>query len=146
MADDRQIQEQESARLRGLEQIRTREQIAAEREAEGNQEPEVNRMGWGIFAIGLGLTLLQAVIVDASAVSVVLYILGWLAGVAISAILWLILRPYKKSMREANVIVNIALVADALPFLDIFPIDVIALIYAFAKSRSKIVQKVAKAL
>ena len=118
-----------------------------ENQAQQPEEPGIKRMGWGVFIIGFVLILLQVAIVDLSAATFFLYVLGWLLGAILSVLLYFLKRPYKKSMKEASWMMDIILAGNLIPFIDIlmdiFPIGVIVWIYVFIKSRSKTIQKIA---
>ena len=136
-----------------LESDRARDQIKAEKEEQEKQnQPEVKRMGWGIFILTFLLMLIQmglgwlAIAVGVTIVALIVSFICWVAGAAISGIIWLILRPYRASMKEASLFLKLSLVFDAIPGANSIPVDVLALIYAFMKSRSKIAQKLSSRL
>ena len=111
--------------------------------------PDVKRMGWGVLIGGLLLTLIQvglSWLADATAatgVGLVVSAFCWAGGGIISVILYFLLKPYRESIKEIRLWVNLSLVLNAIPFVDSIPFDVIAISYAFVKSRSHIVQKLA---
>jgi hypothetical protein len=119
----------------------------AAQEKEGASE--VKRMGWGILIRGILLTLIQLGIswiadaVGATGVGLVVSALCWVAGAGISVILYFLLRPYRDSIKEIRFWINLSLVLNAIPLIDSVPFDLIGIAYAFAKSRSHIVQKIA---
>ncbi len=114
---------------------------AAERmETEAGQEsppPQQKRMGILIFLISLFLMLLQTGVEWLTAGTI-----GWFVGVLISILLFVMLRPYTKSLKRAKFFMNSSLVIDAIPVIDLIPIDIVALVFTFVKSRSKLLQKV----
>ncbi|HVZ11121.1 MAG TPA: hypothetical protein VG941_01745 [Candidatus Paceibacterota bacterium] len=130
-----------------LEMLRAQESAAAQAAADETPQP-VKRMGWLVFLAALFLILIQlllnwlATLTAATAVGLIVSVICWVADVGISAILFFLTRKYRKSMREARVLWDISLVIDAVPFIGDFPLDLVALIYAFIKSRSKVVQHI----
>src|SRR5258708_36504937 len=96
-----------------LERVRRADQMRLEAlEEQESEQPEVKKMGWGIFISALSLMLLQTLLVYLGIIgaeTIILYILGWILGAIISGISWFILRPYKKSMRGAAKVMNWAL-------------------------------------
>ncbi len=129
--DEQEIQNQEE-----LQQIRAQEYFQAQQAAANNQ-PELKRMGWGIFVLATILIAIQ-VLLDWFTVDIadIFFIPALINGC-----LWLLLRPYRDSMKQAGRWMKWSLVFDSIPILDWIPIDFICLIWAFAKSRSHRVQQ-----
>ena len=113
-------------------------QLEAEAEDEQSTAERPNQMGWIVFLIALALTFTQVGIEWLT-----LGTLGWILSAPISVILWFMMRPYTKSLKSAKFIVGTSLVVDSLPLIGLLPVDIVALLYVFIKSRSALVEHLA---
>ncbi|HWA64527.1 MAG TPA: hypothetical protein VG866_01580 [Candidatus Paceibacterota bacterium] len=145
--DPQLIDDQETWQQSQLEMLRAQE--AAADAAAAESQPAIKRMGWLVFIASFFLILIQLALAwvgtaaAATAVGLIVTVICWVADVGISVILFFLTRKYRKSMREARILWDISLVIDAVPFIGDFPLDLIALVYAFIKSRSKTIQHIA---
>ncbi|HZZ99618.1 MAG TPA: hypothetical protein VFK07_02845 [Candidatus Paceibacterota bacterium] len=110
-------------------ELETRRMLERQAETSAPSKP-VKRMGWVIFLLGLILIIVQT-FVDWLGVGIV----GFLIGGPISLILWLMVRPYRKSLGSLYWLLNSSFIIDAIPFLDIIPVDFVFWIAAFFVSR-----------
>lgn len=119
-----------------------RQEYMARLEAEQKErEPETTgpkKMGPGILLFSLALAFIQLGIEWLT-----LGTIGWILGAPISVLLWFMLRPYTKSLKSAKWILGSSLVTDSLPFIGLLPVDIVAIVYVFIKSRSALVEHLA---
>ena len=132
MAEEHEINEGTSTIRAELEEKQLAAQKNLETEKSASKKP-LKRMGWGKFLLGLVLIIIQAV-VDWLGVGII----GFLVGGPISLILWFMIRPYKKSLGSSYWFLNGSLIADAIPFIDLVPIDLLFWPMAFYVSRRAI--------
>lgn len=110
-------------------------QFESEAEDEESTTEKPNQMGWIVFLAALTLTFVQLGIEWLT-----LGAIGWMLAAPISVILWFMMRPYTKSLKAAKFIVGTSLVIDSLPFIGLLPVDILAIVYVFTKSRSALAQ------
>ena len=119
-----------------------RQEYMARLEADQEErEPETTgpkKMGFGLLLGALTLALIQLGIEWLT-----LGVLGWILAAPISVLLWFVMRPYTKSLKTAKWVLGSSLVADSFPFVGLIPIDIIAIIYVFIKSRSAFAEHIA---
>lgn len=113
-----------------IEYQRRLEAEQEQREPDSTKQPRM--MGWGILLFSLFLILIQTGIEWATAGTV-----GWFIGAPISLILWFILKPYRESMKDARRFLDLTLFWTAIPLVDVLPMDLIGVIFAFIVSRRK---------
>jgi hypothetical protein len=111
-----------------------------EKEAEENEEKgRPKQMGWLILIFALALTSIQLGIEWLS-----LGTIGWMLAAPISVVLWFMLRPYTQRIKTAKFILNTSLIVDSLPIIGLLPVDIVAILYVFVKSRSALAQHLAR--
>lgn len=133
-----------------LDQARQEYQAQLQVEQEAREsEPMIKQMGWGIFSLGIFLIIVQillawlADLAGLTGIGLIISVICWVLGALISVILFFLMRPYKDSIKEFKIFYDLSLFFDGIPILDSIPLDLFTWIYAFIKSRSKIIQKVA---
>lgn len=121
-------------------------ELTRELERQANQEAEDHgtkdkpkKMGWVVLFIALTLTFVQLGIEWLT-----LGMIGWILAAPISFILWLMLRSYTKQLEHAKWILNGSLISVSLPFIGLLPIDILAILYVFVKSRKALVEYLAR--
>ncbi len=113
-------------------------QLESEAEDEQSTAERPNQMGWIVFLIALAFTFTQLGIEAITGGTI-----GFILCAPISVVLWFMMRPYTKSLKAAKFIVGTSLVVDSLPFIGLLPVDIVAIIYVFVKSRSALAEHLA---
>jgi hypothetical protein len=125
-----------------LEQDRARQRLQDEENAEGSdgQNPEDNRMGWGIFSIAFILSAIADI-----AEFITVGTIGWFVGLVVDLILLAMLGFSKAGKKQWKKWVWGPII-EKIPVLSTIPFRIAFLIWAFVASRNTKLQKVQKVM